>query len=128
MKNIIKNFIIGFSLFTLISCSQPSGASGKWENVVKDANGTAVTTTLTISESMDNFTGNMSANIQENTSENINPSLKNIDFSGYISGNILVITDMKNSNDPYFIRSTLTLSEDKNKIILAPSGLIFVKK
>lgn len=128
MKNTIKNIIIGFSLFSLISCSQSSGASGKWENVVKDASETTVTTTLTISENMDNFTGNMSANVQGTTNENINSSLKNIDFSGYISGNILVITDMKNSNDPYFTKSTLTISEDKNRITLSPSGLIFVKK
>jgi hypothetical protein len=128
MKKFLKNLIVSASLISLVSCSQPSGATGKWENVVKDASGVIVTTTLTVNETMDNFTGNMSSKVEGNTNEIINSSLKNIDFSGYVSGKILVISEMKNSNDPYFTKSTLTVSEDGNRIVLSPSGLIFVKK
>lgn len=127
MKNLIKNIILSSSLFVLASCAVQSGAAGRWENSVKDASGASVTTTLTISEAGDSFTGNMSASVSGN-SDTANSSLKNIDFSGYSSGNILVITNVNKSTDPYFTQSTLTVSEDKTKIVLAPSGLVFTKK
>lgn len=128
MKNIIKGLLINTVLFSLFSCSQPSGATGKWENVVKDPNGLSVTTTLNISEVADSFTGNMTANVENNKNEILNSGLTNIDFSGYSSGKILVITDVSKSSDPYFTKSTLTVSEDGSRITLSPSGLVFIKK
>lgn len=128
MKNFFKKLVISSTLLLAVSCSQPSGATGQWENVVKDASGINVTTTLTITEVADTFTGKMEAKVDNNKNEVLNSGLTNIDFSGYSSGKILVITGVSNSNDPYFTKSTLTVSEDGSRITLSPSGLVFLKK
>ena len=127
MKKFSIKLILPISLFILFSCTQMR-TSGKWENNIKDANGASITTSLTINETGDSFTGNMSSVVEGNASDKIKSSLKNIDFSGYSTGTILVITNINNSSDPYFTKSTLALSEEGNKLTLAPGGLVFVKK
>ena len=127
MKNLLSKTILGLSFLVITSCSQMT-ATGRWENNVKDAKGTSVTTTLNIMETGENFTGTMTSTVEGTPDEKINASLKNIDFSGYTAGRILVITQLKDTNDPYFSKSTLTVSEEGDKITLSPSGLIFTKK
>ncbi len=127
MKNILKKLTLLSSLLLITSCSQIT-ASGKWENIVKDVNGGIVTTYLAINESGDSFTANMSAQVSDNANDKLKASAKNIEFSGYSAGNVLVITQVNNSQDPYFTKSTLTLSEEGNRLTLSPSGLVFIKK
>ena len=123
LNNILKGSLVTFISFYLISCSHNVG-SGVWENIVKNADGSSVVTTLAINETQNDFTGSMtsvSSGVQTSSDSKI-------DFSGYVSSNILVIEQLSKTTDPYFRRSTLTVSEDGKTMVLAPSGLVFNKK
>lgn len=123
MKNIAKLLTTILSTIIMTSCTI-SNASGKWENVLKDNSGNTVTTTVTITETLDNFKGSMETKV--------NGTLKvdntNISFSGYVSNNVLVIEKLDNNSNPYFKSSTFTISEDGNTMFLSPSNLVFKKK
>ena len=123
MKKITKLLTSILSAVIITSCST-TNASGKWENVLKDTNGNTVTTTVTISETLESFKGSMETKV--------NGTLKvdntNISFSGYTTNNVLVIEKLDNNSNPYFKSSTFTLSEDGNTMFLSPSNLVFKKK
>ena len=121
LNNILKGSLVTLVSFYLIGCSQ-NVASGVWENTVKNNDGSSIVTTLAITESQNDFTGTMTSSGTENSANN------KIDFSGYRSSNVLVIEQLSKNNDPYFKKSTLTVSEDGKTIVLAPSGLVFNKK
>ena len=123
LNNILKGSLVTFISFYLFACSQ-NVASGVWENTVKNTDGSSVVTTLAINETQDNFTGSMTS-LASGTQTNTN---NKIDFSGYKSSNVLVIEQLSNTTDPYFKKSTLTVSEDGKTMVLAPSGLVFNKK
>ncbi len=124
MKKTIFLIVLIFSLF---ACTL-NIASGKWENVVKNTNGTIVTTTMTISESFDEFTGSLNTKASGADADKILGSTKDLTFSGYISGKTLVITKLDTSAEGYFRSSTLTISDDGKTLVLAPGGMIFNKK
>ncbi|MBC7475070.1 MAG: hypothetical protein H7263_12315 [Candidatus Sericytochromatia bacterium] len=122
IKNSFKNIIIlSFSLI-IFSCSQ-NIAGGNWENSIKRSDGNSLVTSLSILETQDNtFTGSMSTNQDKgNVAQTLN-------FSGYISGNVLVIDKLSESSGRTLKESILTVSEDKKTLTLSPSGLIFTKK
>lgn len=119
IQNILKVTSLTILSTFLISCSQSVG-NGQWQNVIKNSDGTSVTTTLAINQVQDEFTGTM-------TSKDSSNAEKEINFSGYISGNILVIEKLSNTTDPYFKKSTLTLSQDEKSLVLSPGGIVFNK-
>lgn len=128
MKNTILKIITFITFaFSISACSQNVG-SGTWENVLKDTNGSTITTTLQIAENFDNFSGKMITKVDGQESDALKLPSKDLDFSGYVSGKILVIEHVNNTNDPYFKKSTFTVSDDGNSLTLSPSGLIFNKK
>jgi len=129
MKNIfIKIFTITVIALSIFSCSTIS-PSGKWEVVQKaDDTSKIVTTTLNINESFDEFSGSMSIKVDGDTSNTLGVDKTSINFSGYITGSILVINKVDDIPDSILKGSTLTLSEDGKYLTLSPKGIIFKKK
>ncbi|MFN4151311.1 MAG: hypothetical protein ACK4IX_10245 [Candidatus Sericytochromatia bacterium] len=123
MKNIIKTLIISSMSTLLFSCASPV-AMGKWENTLEDVKGNSVKTTLTITETGDSFNAVM---LTENIKGNIEIQQKKLELSGYVSEKILVIEDVKPSNEPFLRKSTLSVSDDGKTLVLSPSGLTFRK-
>jgi hypothetical protein len=127
MRIILKTILFITFLLNLAACTS-NVASGNWENSLKDPNGATITTSLTINEISDEFNGSLTTKVDGNTTDSLKLPVKNLDFSGYISGKVLVITQIKPSGDPYFRSSTLTVSDDGKTMILSPGGMIFNKR
>lgn len=128
MRNIIYKTLILFAfILSCLSCTA-NVASGRWENVLKDETGATITTTLVINEIMDEFNGTLTTKVEGKTPDLLKLPVKDLDFSGYISGKILVINQIKKTTDPYFKSSTLTVSDDGSTMILSPGGMVFNKK
>jgi predicted butyrate kinase (DUF1464 family) len=121
-KNFFKIFAISYLL--VIACSI-NPASGQWENINIDKEGNRVITNVNIVQNDLNFTAKV---ITKKEKDGKIIQEEQIDISGYISGNILVIENVSNINSSKLRKSTLTLSSDKKTMTLLPGGIIFNKK
>lgn len=127
LKN-LKNLVLAISLFSLISACSELPVTGVWENTVKD-NDSIVKTTITLNQNMDSFTGTMLTDPQGNTLNAPYIQEKKIDFSGYISGNALVIEDVQSPTQlKGFKKTLLVLSDDGKTLTMPQSKLVFYRK
>ncbi|GIW21504.1 MAG: hypothetical protein KatS3mg068_0511 [Candidatus Sericytochromatia bacterium] len=120
-KYIFKIFVISY---LLVSCSI-NPASGQWENINIDKENNRVTTIINIVQTDNSFTGKVTTK-KEKDNKIIEES--QIDISGYVSGNILVIENVSQINSSKLKKSTLTLSSDKKSLTLSPGSIVFNKK
>lgn len=120
-KYFFKIFAVSY---LLVACSI-NPASGQWENINTDKEGNKITTDINIIQTDSSFTGKLITK-KEKDGKVLEDS--QIDISGYVSGNILVIENVSNINSSKLRKSTLTLSSDNKTITLAPGGTIFNKK
>lgn len=120
-KYFFKIFAISYLLF---SCSI-NPASGQWENINTDKEGNKIITNINIVQTDNSFTGKLLTK-KEKDGKVLEES--QIDISGYISSNILVIENVSQINSSKLRKSTLTFSSDKKTLTLSPGGIIFNRK
>lgn len=124
----IKNLFIATSLLSVISSCSQVYVTGSWENTVKD-NDSLVKTTITLNQVSDSFKGTMVTDVQGATPNLPEIQAKKIDFSGYISGNAIVIEDVQNPPQlKGFKKTLLVLSDDGKTLTMPQSKLVFYKK
>jgi hypothetical protein len=132
MKNFILKFLIFTSfIFSLAACGAlppGAGASGTWENTIKNTDGSTVITTLEIKEALDTFTGTMSAKVIGSESATLKLTTADLKLSGGINGKTLTITDIESDSDITKTYSRLDVSKDGNLITLSPGEVKFRKK
>lgn len=124
----IKNLFIATSLLSIMSSCSQVYVTGSWENTVKD-NDSLVKTTITLNQVSDSFKGTMVTDVQGATPNLPEIQAKKIDFSGYISGNAIVIEDVQNPPQlKGFKKTLLVLSDDGKTLTMPQSKLVFYKK
>lgn len=124
----LKNLVLAISLFSFVSACSDLPITGVWENTVKDSDST-VKTTITLNQNMDSFTGTMLTDAQGSTANTPDIQAKKVDFSGYISGNALVIEDVQSPSQlKGFKKTLLVLSDDGKTLTMPQSKLVFYKK
>lgn len=124
----LKNLVVAISLFSFVSACSDLPITGVWENTVKD-NDSTVKTTITLNQNMDSFTGTMLTDAQGSTANTSDIQAKKVDFSGYISGNALVIEDVQAPSQlKGFKKTLLVLSDDGKTLTMPQSKLVFYRK